>query len=137
MNIEETLSGIDREIGSRIRHARKAKGLSQSQLGEVLNVSFQQVQKYERGTNRVSSSALVLVARALDTTPAALLGNLDAADVASPEMDLARSLLLAPHGLEIARAVVSLTGRQAGLVAEVAGALVTPAADSAALSRAA
>lgn len=52
----------DREIGKQIRHLRMAADISQSELGRVLGVSFQQVQKYESGTNRLSAGALFQVA---------------------------------------------------------------------------
>ena len=47
---------IDVEIGARVRQARVAAGLSQSELGAHLGISFQQVQKYEKGKNRVAVS---------------------------------------------------------------------------------
>jgi transcriptional regulator with XRE-family HTH domain len=50
---------FDIELGRRLRQARLAKGLSQQESGEHLGVSYQQVQKYERGTNRVSVTTLV------------------------------------------------------------------------------
>lgn len=49
---------VDIHVGLQIATARKAKRLSQSQLGEAIGVTFQQVQKYERGTNRVSASTM-------------------------------------------------------------------------------
>jgi transcriptional regulator with XRE-family HTH domain len=49
---------IDKHVGSRLRMRRKMLGLSQGKLGEVLNITFQQVQKYEQGTNRISASRL-------------------------------------------------------------------------------
>jgi DNA-binding XRE family transcriptional regulator len=49
---------IDKHVGSRLRMRRKMLGLSQGRLGEVLNITFQQVQKYEKGTNRISASRL-------------------------------------------------------------------------------
>ena len=58
---------FDREIGARIRQARRLRGLSQSDLGRLLGVTFQQVQKYERGTNRVPLSRLVGIAAAFET----------------------------------------------------------------------
>lgn len=73
--IELEAERLDREIGARVRRARKERGLTQTQLGEALNVSFQQVQKYERGTNRISSSALILIGRVLDVSPHELLGS--------------------------------------------------------------
>lgn len=56
----------DVHVGKKVREARAAKGLSQGQLGEVLGVSFQQVQKYEKGTNRIGSSRLWAMSQALD-----------------------------------------------------------------------
>ncbi|GBR44307.1 helix-turn-helix domain-containing protein [Neokomagataea thailandica] len=56
----------DVHIGHRIRLRRTLMGLSQESLGEALGVTFQQVQKYERGANRVSASRLFELAQALD-----------------------------------------------------------------------
>lgn len=55
----------DVEIGRRIRVRRNEVGLSQSELGEQLGVSFQQIQKYEKGTNRVASGKLPEIAKLL------------------------------------------------------------------------
>ncbi len=55
----------DPRIGMRIRTLRLERGLSQAELGELLGVSFQQVQKYEKGVNRVSAGRLQRVAEAL------------------------------------------------------------------------
>lgn len=57
---------IDVFVGLRIRMRRKVLGVSQSALADALELSFQQVQKYERGANRVSASMLVKTARFLD-----------------------------------------------------------------------
>lgn len=54
-----------KSLGGRIRRYRESAGLSQTELGDRLGVSYQQVQKYERGANRVSVDALVRIARAL------------------------------------------------------------------------
>ncbi len=64
---------IDVAVGLRMRTLRKAKGMSQEQLGRALSITFQQIQKYERGTNRISASMLVKAARALGVAPAVLL----------------------------------------------------------------
>lgn len=56
----------DVHVGRRVRDARVAKGMSQTQLGNLLGVSFQQVQKYEKGTNRLGASRLWATAEALD-----------------------------------------------------------------------
>lgn len=57
---------IDAHVGKRIRLRRTLLGLSQEKLGEALGVTFQQIQKYERGTNRVGASRLYDIATALD-----------------------------------------------------------------------
>ena len=66
---------IDIAVGHRIRVRRKWLGVSQSTLAEHLGVSFQQVQKYERGANRVSASMLVRIASKLDTSVGDLVGE--------------------------------------------------------------
>ncbi|MCJ9430358.1 helix-turn-helix domain-containing protein [Kordiimonas marina] len=57
---------IDVHVGQRVRARRKMLGLSQTQLGKELGVTFQQVQKYERGTNRIGSSRLFKMSTTLD-----------------------------------------------------------------------
>ena len=49
---------IDKHVGSRLRMRRKMLGMSQEKLGEAIGLTFQQVQKYEKGTNRISASRL-------------------------------------------------------------------------------
>jgi transcriptional regulator with XRE-family HTH domain len=71
---------IDIAVGHRIRVRRKWLGISQSALADHLGVSFQQVQKYERGANRVSASMLVKIAQKLDTTVAELVGETAGSD---------------------------------------------------------
>ncbi|MDO8607887.1 MAG: helix-turn-helix transcriptional regulator [Phaeospirillum sp.] len=57
---------VDVHIGARVKLRRKLMGLSQTQLGAAIGLTFQQVQKYERGTNRIAASTLHHLARALD-----------------------------------------------------------------------
>ena len=59
---------IDVHVGDRIRRRRRALGVSQDRLAEQLDLTFQQVQKYERGANRVSASKLYQIAAALQAT---------------------------------------------------------------------
>lgn len=56
----------DLAVGKRIRALRKMAGLSQTELGNQIGVTFQQVQKYENGTNRVGAGRLTMIACALD-----------------------------------------------------------------------
>ncbi len=57
---------VDIHVGSRIRLRRTLLGMSQQRLGDAIGLTFQQVQKYERGTNRVGASRMHDLARALD-----------------------------------------------------------------------
>ncbi|MGY6632858.1 MAG: helix-turn-helix domain-containing protein [Alkalilacustris sp.] len=57
---------VDRHVGGRLRQRRMAIGMTQQALAKSLGVTFQQVQKYELGVNRISASRLWLVARVLD-----------------------------------------------------------------------
>lgn len=59
-------SPIDVHVGSRIRLRRTLLGMSQERLGEALGLTFQQIQKYERGVNRVGASRLFDLSRVLD-----------------------------------------------------------------------
>jgi transcriptional regulator with XRE-family HTH domain len=59
-------NAVDRHVGSRVRLRRQLLNMSQEKLGEELGVTFQQVQKYERGTNRVGAGRLWHLARVLD-----------------------------------------------------------------------
>jgi transcriptional regulator with XRE-family HTH domain len=56
---------IDRHVGSRVRLRRMLLGVSQEKLGEALGLTFQQIQKYEKGTNRISASRLQNIAKIL------------------------------------------------------------------------
>ena len=58
---------IDKHVGSRVRLRRMMLGISQSTLGDGLGISFQQVQKYEKGTNRMGASRLQQIAHILQT----------------------------------------------------------------------
>jgi transcriptional regulator with XRE-family HTH domain len=60
-----TADPIDRYVGSRVRVRRLGLGMSQTTLGQAIGVTFQQVQKYENGANRVGASNLYKMARAL------------------------------------------------------------------------
>jgi transcriptional regulator with XRE-family HTH domain len=56
---------IDKHVGSRVRMRRMMLGMSQSKLGDGLGLSFQQVQKYEKGTNRMGASCLQQISHIL------------------------------------------------------------------------
>jgi transcriptional regulator with XRE-family HTH domain len=74
-----TPAEIDQHVGRRIRLFRKANDLSQEKLAERIGVTFQQVQKYERGANRVSASKLYQIAEVLQVDVASLFEGLPGA----------------------------------------------------------
>ena len=59
----------DKHVGQRVRMRRLMLGVSQEKLGDAIGITFQQVQKYEKGTNRISSSRMQQIAIALQVTP--------------------------------------------------------------------
>ena len=63
--MKKSTGSIDKEIGSRVRMRRVSIGMSQEKLGDMLGLTFQQVQKYEKGTNRISVGRLVDIAKIL------------------------------------------------------------------------
>jgi transcriptional regulator with XRE-family HTH domain len=94
---------IDRHVGARIRLRRMEIGLSQDRLAEAVGVSFQQIQKYERGTNRVSASMLWEIAGVLRCSVTSLFEGLGddgpPVVVSSPILDF----LVTAEGRELAQ----------------------------------
>ncbi|MGH0004491.1 helix-turn-helix domain-containing protein [Pseudovibrio ascidiaceicola] len=60
---------VDVYVGSRVRMRRMLSGISQEKLGEAIGITFQQVQKYEKGTNRIGASRLAAIAASLKCRP--------------------------------------------------------------------
>jgi transcriptional regulator with XRE-family HTH domain len=81
-------TSIDIAVGRNIRIWRMAKGLSQAQLANRLGVTFQQVQKYEVGANRIGTGRLVKAAAILRVPVAALLEGADGSDPAGSLLSL-------------------------------------------------
>ena len=68
--MKKSATEIDRHVGSRLRMRRMLIGMSQEKLGDALDLTFQQVQKYEKGTNRIGASRLQQIAEVLGVAPA-------------------------------------------------------------------
>ncbi len=98
---------LDIALGRNIRLRRKSLGMSQSALGEAVGLTFQQVQKYERGKNRVSFSKLAGIATALQCRIADLIEGLEDGGDAEPGDD--RAALLGETGaLELLQTYASV-----------------------------
>jgi transcriptional regulator with XRE-family HTH domain len=98
---------VDLHVGARIRMRRKLLGVSQERLAEQLGLTFQQVQKYERGANRVSASKLYEIAKALQTSVAYFFDGLADTEgaVGTPAdgaAEFMHELVMTPEGLELA-----------------------------------
>ena len=100
---------LDLNVGARIRLRRKALGITQSQLAEALGLTFQQVQKYERGVNRVSASVLVKIAKRLDCPVSYLLGEEGGG---APEQ-IAPSIMVTPGAVELLEIYARIPDRRA------------------------
>ena len=69
-------NAVDVHVGKRVRLRRTLVGMSQEQLGASLNITFQQVQKYERGANRISASCLWDISQILDVQISYFFGDM-------------------------------------------------------------
>jgi transcriptional regulator with XRE-family HTH domain len=88
---------LDAQLGERIRHRRRELGLSQSALGGKLGITFQQIQKYENGTNRVSATMLMKLSDALAMSVSDLLQQATPA-AAAIDLESQTAELLAAFG---------------------------------------
>ncbi len=105
----------DKHVGARVRLRRLLVGMSQDQLASRIGVSFQQVQKYERGSNRIGASRLVMIADALDVEPGFLLEGLGKSNPRSRrDRDQAQviiNFLQSPDGVELAKSFLAISDR--------------------------
>jgi transcriptional regulator with XRE-family HTH domain len=100
---------VDLHVGGRVRMRRKLLGVSQEQLADSLGLTFQQVQKYERGANRVSASKLYEIAKTLQVPVSFFFDGLadpmdgsDGDEVGQQAERIVQEFLTTPEGLELA-----------------------------------
>jgi transcriptional regulator with XRE-family HTH domain len=98
---------IDLLVGSRIRMFRKGRKMSQAQLGKKLGVTFQQVQKYENGKNRVGASRLQMISTALDVPVGQFF-----TDGAGTSRTSVKPLTFDPQALRLAEAFTRLNDKE-------------------------
>jgi transcriptional regulator with XRE-family HTH domain len=113
---------IDVAVGTRIRVQRRHLKISQDDLAQVLGLTFQQVQKYERGTNRVSASMLVRIAAKLQTSVGSLVGE----DVMADQDVTMLTTLTTPGAIELLQAYGQASAKARKAILGVAKALVEP-----------
>ena len=107
---------VDVHVGSRIRMRRQLIGMSQEKLGELLGITFQQVQKYEKGANRISASRMQNIAQVLgvpvsyffDGAPRDEGLAMASGFAESGQADYAVDIFTTPEGVALARAFASI-----------------------------
>lgn len=80
-----TINDLDREIGRRIQELRMGRGLSRQQLADQVGVTHQQLQKYEKGSNRIAASRLAAISSALGVEARYFFENADESETIIPD----------------------------------------------------
>ena len=104
-------SSIDRFVGARVRLRRTALGVTQERLAQALGITFQQVQKYEKGANRIGAGRLQEIARVLDAPPSFFYEGapeIVSTGVREPAHTSATSVMLPAEGLQLIKAFMTI-----------------------------
>jgi len=108
-------NSIDKHVGSRVRMRRMMLDMSQSGLGDALGITFQQVQKYEKGTNRISASRLQQACHTLQVPIAFFFEGAPAGDALPgrlPSPDPLTDLMATRDGLALVKAFMRISNVQ-------------------------
>jgi len=116
---------VDVHVGKRVRHRRWMVGMTQQQLGDIVGIKFQQIQKYETGMNRISASRLWDIAQALDVSISFFFEGFEGeGDAAMPAAMPERGDLLADkEALELVRSYYAIPEEQRRRLFDLARAL--------------
>lgn len=111
---KKTPNPVDVHVGARIRMRRIMVGLSQERLGDGLGITFQQIQKYEKGTNRVGASRLQAISGILGVSPSFFFEGAENSDPSAPRGDDGaisgiNGFIASKEGLELNKAFVKIT----------------------------
>ena len=115
MNDERAANAVDKRIGQRVRSRRLEISMSQERLAELLGVTFQQVQKYEKGVNRIAASRLFDIASSLDIPVARFFEGLTSArsaGVAESPQDFVDDALATPEGAQLMALFASIKSQK-------------------------
>lgn len=126
----------DKHVGAKVRARRLMLGLSQMKLADGLGLTFQQVQKYEKGSNRIGASRLQQIAQLLKVEPSWFFeggpraNTMGAAGVLTPEQSATNAttkafddFLTTPYAIDLMQDYAKLTNQQRDVVVRVARAL--------------
>ena len=106
---------VDKLVGQNIRIFRKTKGLSQTTLGNALGITFQQIQKYENGVNRVGSGRVAKIAKVLGVPVARFFHNRSTDVEGDGEGDAVTELLTTPYALRMLKALSKISNNKVRL----------------------
>lgn len=120
---------IDKHVGSRVRMRRMMLGMSQEKLGDALRLTFQQVQKYEKGTNRISASRLQHISQILQVPVTFFFDGAPGqrkTDGSTPSPSYVTDFLATSDGLALTKAFMQIKDAKlrrgiVNLVEEIAG----------------
>ena len=115
---------IDAHVGNQLKARRMMAGMNQTDLGKVAGITFQQVQKYERGANRIAAGHLYLFAQALDCTPNDFFDGLRVNSKGVPTAET-EAFLLTNDAIYLFKAFVSLKDQERAAVLHFAKALAS------------
>ncbi|MEQ1817570.1 MAG: helix-turn-helix transcriptional regulator [Terricaulis sp.] len=101
MSDERAANAVDKKVGQRVRSRRLEIAMSQERLAELLGVTFQQVQKYEKGVNRIAVSRLLDIANALEISACRFFDGLERRGVAEDAPDYVNDALATPEGAQL------------------------------------
>ena len=118
---------LDQRVGERLRSRRLKMGLSQTALGIAAGVTFQQIQKYERGTNRISASRMIQLAEKLGVPPAYFVEGFDGGSKANGDttktVRAIESVAASNEGVAVLEAMAQMTPSRRRFVVTLARAL--------------
>ncbi|WP_063963356.1 helix-turn-helix transcriptional regulator [Ensifer sp. Root31] len=97
--MNETSMALSLQIGERLRTIRQMRGLSQEKVAASLGITFQQIQKYERGANRLSVPTLIQICEVLNAHPMEIIGDFSMEDKAERPNVLVQRLAIAESKL--------------------------------------
>jgi transcriptional regulator with XRE-family HTH domain len=103
----KTITSTDRHVAGRIRQARLMAGMTQEATGDALGLTFQQIQKYEKGTNRVGSGKLAALAKLYGKPVAWFFEGVDGSGDAAP--DYVTEFVTSRDGLTLAKCFSKMT----------------------------
>ena len=102
---------VDKNVGARIRMRRLLLNMSQEKLGKAIGLTFQQIQKYEKGTNRVGGSRLHQIATALDVQPGYFFEGVPETSRKATQTSVLDDLGTTHDGIELAQSFLKIENK--------------------------